>query len=82
VGDGKILIAIWIQRESYVRNTINLSWDRIFLTSVISLSSQNNTDNVKTVSRPNADLLTIELLIYILTDTTLMADNKFYVLTL
>jgi hypothetical protein len=26
---------IWIQRESYVRNTINLSWDKILLTSVI-----------------------------------------------
>jgi len=53
-------------------------------TSIISLSSQNNNENITTVPRPNANLLSTELLIYVLTDNIhmLMADYKLDVLTL
>jgi hypothetical protein len=51
-------------------------------TPTVTLSSQNNTENVKTVSRPNVDLLTAELLVHILNNTRSMADNKSDILTL
>jgi hypothetical protein len=44
--------------KSYVRNTINFSWDKILLTSVIGLTFKGQAVQDETVkSQKNADLI-------------------------